>query len=122
MPFVSPLAEELEHAEERLRRAQAVDAGDRGHDDHVPPLEQRLGGAQAEAVDLLVDAGLLLDVGVGRRDVGLGLVVVVVGDEVLDGVVREEAAELLEELRRQDLVVGEDQGGPVDRLDDLGDR
>ena len=34
---------------------------------------------------------VLLDVGVGARDVGLGLVVVVVADEVLDRVVGEEA-------------------------------
>ncbi len=57
-----------------------------------------------------------------RRHVRLRLVVVVVGDEVLDGVVREEAAELLEELRGEDLVVREDQGRPVHRLDHLGDR
>ena len=70
-----------------LGAAQAVDAGDRGHDDHVAPGEEGLGGGVAQPVDLLVDAGVLLDVGVGAGDVGLGLVVVVVGDEVLDGVV-----------------------------------
>jgi hypothetical protein len=41
---------------------------------------------------------------VALRDVGLGLVVVVVADEVLDRVVREELAELAVELRRQRLV------------------
>jgi hypothetical protein len=41
-------------------------------------------------VDLLVDERVLLDVRVGRGDVGLGLVVVVVADEVVDGVVGEE--------------------------------
>ena len=40
-----------------------------------------------------------------RGHVGLGLVVVVVGDEVLDRVVREELAELPVELRREGLVV-----------------
>jgi len=40
----------------------------------------------SEPLDLLVDRRVLLDVGVGLRDVGLGLVVVVVGDEVLDRV------------------------------------
>ena len=117
---VAPV-EELEHAEEGLGRSQPVDAGDRGDDEHVAAVEQRLGGPQAQAVDLLVDGGLFLDVGVGRGDVGLGLVVVVVGDEVLDGVVREEAPKLLEELGGQGLVVGEDEGRAVDRLDHLGD-
>ena len=67
----------------------------------------------AHLVDLVVDGGVLLDVGVGRGDVGLGLVVVVVGDEVLDGVVGEELLELAVELGRQGLVVGEDQGRPA---------
>ena len=51
----------------------------------------------------------LLDVGVGARHVGLGLVVVVVGDEVLDRVVGEEALELAVELGGQRLVGREDQ-------------
>ena len=79
------------------------------------------GRGKPEPVDLLVDRGFLLDVGVTRRDVGLRLVVVVIADEVLDGVVRKEPPELLVELRRQRLVVRDDQRGPVDRLDDPGD-
>jgi hypothetical protein len=65
----------------------------------------------AHPVDLLVDRGVLLDVGVGARDVGLGLVVVVVGDEVLDRVVGEELAQLAVELRGQRLVRRQDQRG-----------
>jgi hypothetical protein len=48
----------------------------------------------AHAVDLVVDRGVLLDVGVAAGDVGLGLVVVVVADEVLDRVLGEEVPEL----------------------------
>ena len=101
-----------------LRRADPVDAGDRGDDDHVAAGEQRRGGGVAEAVDLVVDRGVLLDVEVLRRDVGLGLVVVVVGDEVLDRVIGEELAELVAELRGERLVVGDHQRGPLH----LGDR
>ena len=68
---------------------------------------------------LIVD--FLLDVGVRLRDVGLGLVVVVVGDEVLDGVLGEEGLELLVELGGQGLVVGEDQGGAVHLREHRGD-
>jgi hypothetical protein len=57
----------------------------------------------AQPVDLVVDRRVLLDIEVLGGDVGLGLVVVVVGDEVLDPVVREELAELVAELRRQRL-------------------
>jgi len=40
-----------------------------------------------QLVDLVVDAGVLLDVGVGRRDVGLGLVSSRSRDEIADRVV-----------------------------------
>ncbi len=101
------------------RRTQAVDAGHAGHDDHVRALEQRPRGSVAQLVDLVVAAGVLLDVGVAAGQVRLRLVVVEVADEVLDRVVREEIAELAVELRRERLVVGQHEGGLVDLLDDL---
>ena len=104
-----------------LGRAQAVDARHRRHDDHVAPGEQRRGGRVAEPVDLVVDRGVLLDVGVGRGDVGLGLVVVVVADEVLDPVVGEELAELVGQLGGERLVGGDDQRGLLHLLDGPGD-
>ena len=123
VPPVRPAALEAEDGGPVVdRRAQAVDAAHRGHDDHVAPLEERLRGRVAELVDLLVAAGILLDVRVRPGQVGLRLVVVEVADEVLHGVVREEVAELRVELGGQGLVVGQDQGRPVDLLDDLGDR
>jgi len=75
----------------------------------------------SQPVDLVVDRRVLLDVGVGGGDVGLGLVVVVVADEVFDPVVGEELAELVGELGRQRLVGGDDQGGLLDLLDGPGD-
>ncbi len=105
-----------------LRRADPVDAGDRGDDDDVAAGEQGVRGAEAEPVDLVVDRRFLGDVGVRGGDEGLGLVVVVVADEVLDGVAGEEAAELLVELGGQGLVVGDDQDGAVDLGDDIGHR
>ena len=74
----------------------------------------------AHAVDLLVDRGFLLDVGVGARDVGFRLVVVVIGDEIFDRVVGEERLELAVELRRQRLVRREDERRALRRLDHLG--
>ena len=117
---VVPLVEEDVHGLVRLGGADAVDAGDRGDDDHVPPGEEAPGGGMAQLVDLVVDGGILFDVGVGGGEVGLGLVVIVVGDEVLDGVVGEELLELAVELGRQGLVGGDDQGRPVHRGNDVG--
>ena len=110
------------HLAERLGAPEAVDARDRGHDQDVAPLEERGRRRDPQLVDLVVDLGFLLDVGVRLRDVGLGLVVVVVGDEVLDPVLREEPLELLVELRGERLVVREDERGAVERLDDLRHR
>ncbi len=87
-----------------LGRAQPVDARDRCHHDHVAASEQRRGRRVAKPVDLVVDARVLLDVGVRGGHVRLWLVVVVVRDEVLDSVRRKELAQLVGELCRQALV------------------
>ncbi len=108
------------HGRIGLDRADAVDARHGGHDDDVVALQQRPGGGVAHPVDLLVDGRFLLDVRVGPRHIGLGLIVIVVGNEVFDGIVGEEALELAVELRRQRLVGRENQGRPVGGGDHLG--
>ena len=77
-------------------------------------------GGEAELVELVVDGGFFFDVEVAGGNVGFGLVVVVVGDEVLDGVGGEELLELVVELRGEGFVVGEDERGAVELADDLG--
>ena len=99
-----------------LRGAQAVDARHRRHHDHVASRQQRVGRGVPQPLDLLVDRGVLLDVGVGLGDVRLGLVVVVVGDEVLDRVVGEQHPQLVGELRRQRLVGLHHQDRPLHLL------
>src|SRR5439155_22551698 len=103
-------------------RAEAVDARDRRDDDDVAALEERARRRVTHLVDLLVARGVLLDVRVAARDVRLRLVVVVVRDEVLHGVVREELLELAVQLRRERLVVREHERGPAGSGDDLGHR
>ena len=88
----------------------------------VAPLEHALGRRQAHLLDVLVDRAVLLDEEIALRHVGLGLVVVVVADEVLDRVLREELAELAVELRRQRLVGREDDRRPADLGDHVGHR
>ena len=74
----------------------------------------------AHPVDRLVHRAFLLDVGVGARDIGLGLVIIVIADEIFDRIVGEEALELAIELRGEDLVGREDQRRALQRLDHLG--
>src|SRR6185437_891738 len=111
---------EEENAVVGLRASEAVDAGDGGDDDAVAALEEAARGGEPELVELLVDGGFLLDVEVAGGDVSLGLVVVVIADEVLDGVGGEEGLELVVELRGEGLVVREDERGPLHLLDDGG--
>ena len=105
---------------EVVRLAQAVDTGDGGHHDDVPPLQQGAGGGEPQAVDLIVGGGVLGDIGVGVGDIGLWLVVIVIGHEILHRVVGEKLLELGTQLGGQGLVVGQHQGGALDALDDLG--
>ena len=93
-----------------------------GHHDHVAAGQQRAGRRVPQPLDLVVDRRVLLDVGVRLRDVRLGLVVVVVGDEVLDRVVRQQLAELGGQLRREGLVGRHDEGRPLQLLDQPGRR
>ena len=83
-------------------------------------VEERAGGGMAHPVDGLVDGGVFFDVEVGLGDVGLGLIIIVIADEILHRVVREELLELAVELGRQGLVGGQDQGGQIQLLDDVG--
>ena len=100
--------EEHQHAVVGFGRAEAVDAGDRRDDDAVAAFEEAARGGETELVELVVDGGFFFDVEVAGGNVGLGLVVVVVGDEVLDGVGGEKLLELVIELRGESFVVGED--------------
>jgi hypothetical protein len=107
------------HVEIGLGRADAVDARHRRDDDHIVPGEQGIGGRVAHAIDLFIDEGILLDEGVGRGNVGLGLVVVVVADKEVDRVVGKQALELAVELVGQGLVVRHHQRGPLSLGDHL---
>ena len=68
------------------------------------------------------DRRRLGDVGVADRNVGLRLVVVVIGNEVLNGVLEEELPQLVAQLRRQRLVVSQHQSRSAGLGDDVGHR
>ncbi len=105
-----------------LRRTQAIDARHARHDDHVPPADQGTRRRQPHPVDLFVDRGILLDVDVPLRDVRLGLVIVVVADEVAHRVVRKEFLEFAIELGRERLVVRQHQRRTLHLLNDVRHR
>ena len=102
-----------------LDRADAIDARHRGDDDHVVAFQQRPRRRMAHAVDLLVDRGFLLDIGVGARHIGFRLVIIVIGDEIFDRIVGKEALELAVELRGERLVRRQHEGRALGRGDHL---
>ncbi len=114
------LFQQQQHAVVGIRVAQTVDATDRADDDGVGPLKERTRGRQPQLVQLFVDRRLFFNVEITGRNVGLRLIVVVVADEVFDGVVRKELFELVVELRGQRLVVRQNQRRAIHLLNDLG--
>ena len=105
-----------------IRFPEAIDAGDGGHHNHVPPLQEGEGSGKAEPVDLIVDRTVLLDKRVGMRDVGLRLIIIIIGDKVFHRIFGEELLELAAELRSQCFVVGEHQRRAVEGGNDVGHR
>src|SRR5947207_10969807 len=106
-----------QHVQVILRRRDAVDAGDAGDDNGVPAREERAGCREAQSLDLLVNRGILLDVGVGPRNVRFRLVIIEVADEIFDRVLWEELLELGVELRCESFVVRNDERRPVELPD-----
>ena len=78
------------HFQIQIRIAQTVDSGDRGHHHHVATLQQRFGRRQTHLFNMFVHRRIFLDEGVRAWHVGFRLVVVVVRDEILHRVLREE--------------------------------
>ncbi|SIK18859.1 Uncharacterised protein [Mycobacteroides abscessus subsp. abscessus] len=113
-----PLVEGDHAVDVLLGGAETVDARDGRDDDDVAAGEQRVRRRVPQPLDLVVDRRVLLDEGVGLRDVRFRLVVVVVGDEVLDRVVGQELAELVGQLGGEGLVRRHDERGPLHLFDE----
>ena len=86
------LFQEEQHSVIGFGRSQTVDAGNAGNDDAIPALEQRPRCGMAQPVDFVVDQRVFFNIGVGGGNVRFRLIIVVVGNEILDGVVREKGS------------------------------
>ena len=94
-----------------LGLAYAVNRRDGSDDDHIAPLEYAFGAGQAHLFDVLVNRRVLLDKQIALRHIGLGLVVVVITDEILHRVIGEKLPELAVQLGRQGFVGRKNNGG-----------
>ena len=105
------------HAAVINRVAQAIDAGDARHDNHIPPLGQCRGGGVAQLIDFIVDGGILFDIGIGCGNVSFRLIIVIIGDKIFHSVFREKFAKLAAQLRRQCFIVRQNQRWTVHLFD-----
>ncbi len=76
-------------------RAEAENAGDRCDNDAVVSCGKAGGGGKAKPVKVGIFRGVFFYVDVPLRNVRFRLVVVVIADEILDGVFREKLFEFL---------------------------
>ena len=104
------------------RRAQAEDAGDGGDEQHIVAADQIARGRQAQAIQIIISAGIFFDVDIALRDVRFGLVVIVIADEISDRVVGKQFLEFLIKLGGERFVVADHQRRPVDAGDGVGHR
>ncbi len=105
----------------RRGRPQAVDAGNRSHHYHVLAGEQGGRRRVAELVYLVVHQRFFADIGIRGRQIRFRLVIIVIGNEIMHRVLGEKLPELVRELGGQGLIVRDDQGRSLDRLDDVRD-
>ena len=94
--------------------AQRIDTRNRGHDNDVVTLRQGTGGRVTEFVYLVVYGRVFFDIGVGAGDISLRLIVVVVGNKILNRILREEFTELTAKLCGEGFIVSENEGWTVD--------
>ena len=103
-----------------LGRTDAVDARDRCDDNHIASRKQRCRRLMAQHLDLFVNRGVFLDIRITLRYICLGLIIVVVRDEVDHGVVGKESFELARKLGGEGFVGGHDQRWLTESFDGLG--
>ena len=73
---------------------ETVDGRYRRNDDCIGPFEHGFGRRQTHLLDVFVDRRVFFDIGVRSWHISLGLVVVVVGNEIFDRILREKIAHL----------------------------
>ncbi len=72
--------------------SNAVDTRNRSHNNRVTTFEQRFGCREPHLLDMFIDGGVFLDKKITLRNIGLGLVIVVIRNKVLHRILGKEFA------------------------------
>ena len=102
-----------------FRRAQTVDAAYACDDNNVVAAHERTGRREAHAVDLVVNGRIFFDIDIRLRNIGFRLIVVVIADEIRDGVVRKERFKFFVELSRERFIMREYERRTLQLLNDV---
>ncbi len=84
--------------------------------------KMRARGFKTQAIDMIIDGRIFFDISIGRRDIGFGLIVIVIGDEILNRVFRKELLVLRVELCGQNFIGRQNQRGFLNLRDDVRGR
>ncbi len=106
---------------EVVRVAYTIQAAHGRYDNDVPPAaHQGRCGTDPELVNLVVDAQVFFYISIGHGNIGLRLIIIIIGDEVLYGILREESFEFAVQLGCEGFVMAQDQGRTLKPLNDVG--
>ena len=106
---------------EFCRVAYTIDTGNGGHHDNVSPSALQTGGRfQAKLLYFVIDRQILFYVGISSGYISFGLVIIVVGNKILDRILRKELSEFSIQLRNKRFIMTQDKSRSLNLLDDIG--
>ena len=117
-----PLAQRQNHLVILVRITDTVNRRDRCNNHDITTFHQRLGTRQAHLFDVLVDRRIFLDKQIPLGNVSFRLVIIVITDEILDGIIREKLPELTVQLRRQRFIGRKNDSRPTEARNHIGHR
>ena len=104
------------------RIPESVDRGHGGDDNHIPPFHEGGRRAEPQSIYVFIDGCIFLYESIRRGNIGLGLIIVVVGDEILDSIAGKELPQFSIQLSGERLVVAHDERRAIDLGNHRGQR
>ena len=74
----------------------------------------------AQFIDFIIDGGIFFNIGIGRRDISFGLVIIIIRDEIFHCVFGEKLFKLRAKLRRQGFIVRQHKRRALDLFNNIG--
>ena len=115
-------AERNNHLHVVLRASDSIDTRNTGNHNDIVPLTQCRSRGKPQLINLIVPRRVLRNIRIRRRHVSLRLVVVVVGDKIFHCVLRKKFFKFSIQLRRQRLIMRNDQRRFIQLLDHIRHR